>query len=95
MSGDGIFDDCCPTCGYPHIDAPVPLTNTQLRILRFIVEHRDSVGVTPQYRLIANEFGYRSLATVHEHVKNLERKGWLSTRWQERQSIRVLHELPA
>ena len=89
-----MFDECCPTCGRPELDAPKPLTNSQLRILRFIAAHRDSVGVTPQYRLIAHEFGYQSLATVHEHVQTLERKGWISTRHYERQSIRVIVEPP-
>jgi repressor LexA len=54
------------------------LTKKQAEILRFIIDHINSEGYTPSYREIAAGLGISSPATIHEHVKNLERKGYLS-----------------
>ena len=54
------------------------LTKRQTEILNFIVEYVRGRGYAPSYREIASELGMSSTATVHEHVKNLEAKGYLS-----------------
>jgi repressor LexA len=54
------------------------LTKKQAEILHFIIEHVNSEGYTPSYREIASGLGISSPATIHEHIKNLERKGYLS-----------------
>ena len=54
------------------------LTKKQAEILRFIIDHINAEGYTPSYREIAAGLGISSPATIHEHVKNLERKGYLS-----------------
>jgi len=41
---------------------------------RLIAGHLDAKG-TPDFEEIAQQFGFHSLATVHEHLTNLERKG--------------------
>lgn len=53
------------------------LTRRQREILDFIVAHRAEHGYSPSYEEIGNEFYLFSLATVHEHVHNLRRKGYL------------------
>jgi repressor LexA len=56
-----------------------PLTKKQSEMLDCIVEfHRDN-GYAPSYREIAAALQISSPATVHEHVKNLERKGYLNS----------------
>ncbi len=79
----------CPTCG--RLDASlVPLTSVQFRILYFIVSYIDDFGYPPLYREIAHQYDYRSPATVHEHIKNIERKGWIETSPTKCRSIRVV-----
>jgi repressor LexA len=55
------------------------LTKRQSEILEYIVAHVRDHGYPPSYREIADELGVSSTATIHEHVKNLELKGYLSS----------------
>ena len=65
----------CPTCGRP-IPTKRP-TKQQARILRFVRSYVDAYGYGPSYREIANMLGVRALSTIHEHVANLRREGYL------------------
>ena len=44
----------------------------------------------PSFEEIAEHFGYQSLATVHEHLSNLERKGYIRRGYNESRAIEVL-----
>lgn len=72
------------------VEDRLPLTVRQRAIVDYLADsiHRD--GFAPSFDEIASHFGYRSLATVHEHLTNLERKGWLRRRYNEPRSIRVV-----
>jgi DNA-binding MarR family transcriptional regulator len=72
-------------------DTPRPLTPIQLGILRFLAESIDANGYAPSFEEIASHCGYRSLATVHEHLTNLERKGWIARDYNESRAITVRH----
>ncbi len=63
------------------------LTKRQSQILQFVREHLQDHGYSPSYQEIAAHFGYRSLATVHEHVSNLEGKGYLGKEANRSRSI--------
>jgi len=52
-----------------------PLTARQAELLAFIRETVRVRGCAPSFEEIAQHFGYRSLATVSEHLTNLARKG--------------------
>lgn len=65
------------------------LTKKQADILAFIVEYVKDHGYAPSYREVGGHFGIGSTATVHEHVKNLERKGYLSSDPDAARSIEV------
>jgi repressor LexA len=52
------------------------LTRRQKEILDFIESFLDAHGYSPSFEEIAKFFQYRSLATVHEHLSNLEAKGY-------------------
>lgn len=54
------------------------LTKKQSEIYDFVVGYMREHGYAPSYREIGTAQGIGSTATVHEHVKNLERKGYLS-----------------
>lgn len=53
----------------------MPLTRRQREILDFIASHIREKGYAPSFEEIAERFAFHSLATVHEHLTNLERKG--------------------
>jgi len=54
------------------------LTKKQHEVLEFVTEYIRDNGYAPSYREIGEALGVSSTATVHEHVKNLEQKGYLS-----------------
>lgn len=53
------------------------LTKKQNVILEFVVEFVKDRGFAPSYREVAEHIGVSSPATVHEHIANLEKKGYL------------------
>lgn len=68
----------------------MPLTRKQREILDFLTATIDRQGYAPSFEEIAEEYGYQSLATVHEHLSNLERKGYIRRSYNESRSIEVL-----
>ncbi|MBN1585737.1 transcriptional repressor LexA [Candidatus Uhrbacteria bacterium] len=65
------------------------LTKRQTEIFNFIVDYVRERGYAPSYREIASELGMSSTATVHEHVKNLETKGYLADGGEGSRTIEV------
>jgi SOS-response transcriptional repressor LexA len=53
-------------------------TRKELAVLKRINGLWDELGRSPTFREVADAMGYRSLATVHEHVVNMRRKGMLA-----------------
>jgi repressor LexA len=68
----------------------VPLTRKQREILDYVTAAIERLGFAPSFEEIAEHFGYQSLATVHEHLTNLERKGYIRRSHNESRSIEVL-----
>jgi repressor LexA len=50
----------------------------------------DRNGYAPSFEEIAETFNYNSLATVHEHLSNLERKGYIKRSYNESRAIQIL-----
>jgi hypothetical protein len=73
------------------VSAPRPLTEIQLNFMYFIIAYIEENGYAPSFEEIAANFCYTSLATVHEHLSNLERKGWIRRGYNESRAITVLH----
>jgi len=65
------------------------LTRRQKEILDFIESFLDEHGYSPSFEEIASFFQYRSLATVHEHLTNLESKGYIRKNYNESRSIEL------
>jgi repressor LexA len=55
------------------------LTKKQSEILKYVVGYLKDHGYAPSYREVGEALGVSSTATIHEHVKNLERKGYLTS----------------
>lgn len=54
---------------------PVTLYRRQRQIVDFLVQYVQQHGFSPTLQEIASAIGVSSLATVHEHLEALERKG--------------------
>jgi repressor LexA len=68
----------------------MPLTKRQKLILDYIGSYIETHGYAPSFEEIADSFGYASLATVHEHVSNLERKGYIRKAYNQSRSIELV-----
>ena len=68
----------------------MPLTKRQKEILDHIESFLEEHGYAPSFEEIAEAFGYSSLATVHEHLTNLERKGYIRKAYNESRSIELV-----
>ncbi|MBK8005751.1 MAG: transcriptional repressor LexA [Gemmatimonadetes bacterium] len=66
------------------------LTKRQSEILSYLQEHIRTHGYAPSFEEIAEQFNFQSLATVHEHLTNLERKGYIHRTHNESRAIEVL-----
>jgi len=54
------------------------LTEKQKRIYRFIREYIDTHEIAPSYDEIRAHFDFKSLSTVFDHIRTLEKKGYIS-----------------
>jgi repressor LexA len=68
----------------------MPLTRRQKEILDYVQAFIQDQGYAPSFEEIAEAFGYSSLATVHEHLSNLERKGYIRKSYNESRSIEMV-----
>jgi repressor LexA len=66
------------------------LTKRQREILTFLTVYTDENGYAPSFEEIAENFGFTSLATVHEHLSNLERKAYIRRGYNESRAIEIL-----
>ncbi|MGH7546667.1 MAG: transcriptional repressor LexA [Gemmatimonadales bacterium] len=66
------------------------LTRRQRQILDYISSHIAANGYAPSFEELARQFGFRSLATVHEHLTNLERKGYIRRTHNESRAIEIV-----
>jgi repressor LexA len=68
----------------------MPVTRRQREILDFIAGQLEAKGYAPSFEEIARQFGFHSLATVHEHLTNLERKGYIRRTHNESRAIEII-----
>ena len=68
----------------------MPLTKRQREILTYLGSYAEDNGYAPSFEEIARQFSYNSLATVHEHLSNLERKGYIRRSYNESRAIEIL-----
>jgi repressor LexA len=71
-------------------NAPMALTRRQRQVYDFIASFVQSHGYSPSFEEIGGGMGLSSLATVHKHITNLEKKGLLKRDYNRSRSIDVL-----
>jgi repressor LexA len=71
----------------------IGLTRKQQQILDFILKRQRTEGATPTYQEIADQFGFRSLNSVTEHLRLLRQKGFLANEPGKARSLRVTSPL--
>lgn len=69
---------------------PDGLTARQRNILDFVVQHQDENGYPPTIREIGEFFRIRSTNGVSDHLRALERKGYLSRTGQQSRGLTIL-----
>ena len=74
---------------YTNICRVKGLTSRQGEVLRFIGKHTEENGFPPSVRDIGDQFGLNP-ATVHDHIKALERKGHLLRQPKRSRSLVVI-----
>ena len=68
----------------------MPLTRRQKQILDYLESYIRTNGYAPSFEEIAEQFTFSSLATVHEHLTNLERKGYIRRTHNESRAIELV-----
>ena len=66
------------------------ITKRQREVYDFIASFVQSNGYSPSFEEIGDGLGLSSLATVHKHISNLEKKGLLKRDYNRSRSIDVL-----
>lgn len=66
------------------------LTARQAQVLDFIEEFTSSHGYPPTVREVAANFGFRSPRAAHDHMKALEKKGFMRSRAGRPRALAVL-----
>lgn len=66
------------------------ITKRQRQVYDFLYEFVQKNGYSPSFEEIGNGLGLSSLATVHKHISNLEKKGLLKRDYNRSRSIDVL-----
>jgi repressor LexA len=69
------------------------LTRKQQQILDFIQRWQREEGTTPTFQDIADQYGFRSLNSVTEHLRLLRQKGFLESKPGKARSLRVVSPL--
>jgi len=80
------------SCGslFIRYNAPMAVTRRQKEILDFLETFVSRNGYSPSFEEIARGMSLKSLATVHKHITNLEKKGMLDRVHNRSRSIDVL-----
>ena len=66
------------------------ITRRQRQVYDFISEFVQKNGYSPSFEEIGDGLGLSSLATVHKHISNLEKKGLLTRDYNRSRSIDLL-----
>ena len=65
------------------------LTRRQKEIWDYLAGYAEEHGYAPTLEEIGAHFGLSSLATVHKHLSNLERKGLITRKWNLSRAIEI------
>jgi repressor LexA len=66
------------------------LTRRQKEMLDFLNRYIERKGYAPTIEETADHFGLRSLATVHKHLTNLQKKGLVKRDWNRSRALELV-----
>jgi repressor LexA len=66
------------------------MTRRQKEILDYLDRHIARKGYAPTIEETAEHFGLRSLATVHKHLSNLQKKGLVRRDWNRSRALELV-----
>lgn len=69
------------------------LTKRQRQIVEFIERTSHETGITPTFKEIAEHFGFRSHASVTNHLRLIRQKGVLTSEPKQARSLRIITPL--
>ncbi len=69
-----------------------PLTTEQSRVLHFIIQYREENGFPPTVREIAENLGYKSANNVRQHLRLIERKGFIRILQGRARGLEIVHD---
>src|SRR5579859_4285727 len=75
---------------YSLILVAMALTKRQRQVYDYIAEFVQKNGYSPSFEEIGDGMGLSSLATVHKHITNLEKKGLLRRDYNRSRSLDIL-----
>jgi repressor LexA len=70
------------------------LTQKQTQILDFLRNFKRQEGVAPTYREISGHFGFKSTKAASDHVRALEKKGYVRLHGNRSRSIEIVSSEP-
>jgi repressor LexA len=68
------------------------LTGRQTEVLHFVEDYQGEHGRAPTLQEICDYFGFQSLASAQQHLRLIERKGFLTRKPHSSRSIRVVKQ---
>lgn len=68
------------------------LTTSQMKVLRAIIVFTKDKGFSPTVRELADLTGFKSLSSVHAHIKKLELYGYILTEQSKSRTIKLNKE---
>ena len=71
----------------------LPLTKRQAEMLAYIREYLSEEGVAPTVRELANRFGLRATNAVADHLRALERKGYLRREDMKSRALKLVADM--
>ena len=66
------------------------LTKRQKELVDYLDAYIGKAGYAPTLEEIGQHFGLSSLATIHKHLTNLERKGMIRRKWNRSRALEVV-----
>ena len=85
-----IAENSCCNSLFIRYNPVMAVTRRQKEVLEFLESFVARNGYSPSFEEIARGMGLKSLATVHKHITNLEKKGLLDRVHNRSRSIDVL-----
>lgn len=74
----------------PIRESGVMLTKRQKEFVDYLDGHITKHGYAPTLEEIGEHFGLSSLATIHKHLTNLEKKGLIRRKWNRSRQLEVV-----